>query len=210
MKHALLDEVGHLAQRDELVADHLALLVEGHAGAVALGHLEVAGALRLRGVHRADHRAEALAEVLEAGADHEAAVRERALRAPVDDLEEELAHRGVDRVADEVRVERLENRLADENLRGHCGGVGHARAADRLDEGFLDHAVLDVQRELAGSLLRRTPAHAVRVAADVLYLLCLHPLPLFGNRRRTVVAPLHERALMLNFSRVDHVCLLVL
>jgi hypothetical protein len=35
-------------------------------------------------------------------------------------------------------------------------------------------------------------------------LLSLHPFALFGNRRRTVIAPFHERALMLYLSRVDH------
>ena len=40
---ALLDEVHHLAEVDELVADDLVFLVERDAGAVALGHLEVTG-----------------------------------------------------------------------------------------------------------------------------------------------------------------------
>ena len=66
--------------------------------------------------------------------------------------------------------------------RGHGRGVGHAGAAEGLHQRFLDDAVLDVQGQLAGALLRRAPADAVGKAADVLDFLRLHPLALFGDR----------------------------
>ena len=88
---------------------------------------------------------QALAEVFQRSADGEAVLGECRLAAAVDDLEEQLAHGGVDGVADEVGVEGLENGLADENLGSHSGGVGHAGAADGLDQSLFDDAVLDVQ-----------------------------------------------------------------
>ena len=100
-------------------------------------------------------------------ADGEAVLGERALGAAVDDLQEQLAHGGVDGVADEVGVEGLEDGLADEDLGSHGGGMGHAGAADGLDQCFFDDAVLDVQAELTCALLRCAPAHAMRKAGDI-------------------------------------------
>ena len=111
-------------------------------------------------------------------------------RAAVDDLQEQLAHGGVDGVAHQVGVQRLEDGLAGQDLGGHGGGVGHAGAADGLDQGFLDDALLDVQGQLAGALLGRAPAHAVGEAGDVLDLLGLHPPPFLGDGRGTVVGSL--------------------
>ena len=56
---------------------------------------------------------------------------------------------GVDRVAHQVGVERLEQRFARKDLRCHRSRVGHARAAERLDQRFLDDAVFDVEGQLA-------------------------------------------------------------
>ena len=120
------------------------------------------------------------------------------------DLEEELAHCGVDRVADEIRVERLKDGLADENLGSHRGGMGHAGAADRLDQSFFDHAVFDVERQLAGALLRRAPAHTVGETGNVLDFLCLDPFALFGNGRGAMICALGNRTHMLYFSRINH------
>ena len=63
----------------------------------------------------------------------------------------------------------------------------HARAADRLNEGFLDDAVFDVERQLAGTLLRSSPANSVRQAADVLDVLGFYPFAFFRNRGSTVM-----------------------
>ena len=76
---------------------------------------------------------------------------------------------------DEVGVERLEHRETREDLSRHRRGVRHAGAADRLDEGFLDDAVLDVERELASALLRCAPANTMREAADILDVLGFDP-----------------------------------
>jgi len=109
-------------------------------------------------------------------------------------LQEELAHRGVDGIADEIGVECLEQRLAGKNLACHGGGMCHARTTDGLDQRLLDDAVLDVESELAGSLLRRTPTDAVREAVDIGNLLCLNPFALFGDGGRTMISPLRDRA----------------
>ena len=113
---ALLDEVGHLAQGHELVAYNLIVLVESHSGDIALSHLEIADAFVSCAVHCADLRTKSLAEILEACADVKSVVRESGLRAAVDYLEEQLAHSGVDSVADEVGVQSLKNGLAGEDL----------------------------------------------------------------------------------------------
>ncbi len=72
-------------------------------------------------------------------------------------------------------------------------------AADGLNEGLLDDAVLDVQGQLAGTLLRCAPAHTVRVAADVLNFIGLDPLALFGDGCGTVVCTLGNGAHVLHF-----------
>ena len=77
--------------------------------------------------------------------------------------------------------------------------MGHAGAADGLHQCFLDDAVLDVECQLAGALLRSTPADAVGKTADILDFLRLHPLALFGDRRRTVVCALGNGTHMLDF-----------
>ena len=111
------------------------VVVERHAGDVALGELEVTSALGLGAEHGADLGAQALAEVVEGGADGQAALGERGLAAAVDDLQEDLAHGDVDGVADEVGVEGLEDGLAGKDLGSHGGGVGHAGAADASRRG---------------------------------------------------------------------------
>ena len=201
---ALLDEVHHLAQVDKLIADDLVVLVQGHAGAVALGHLQIAGTLRLGGEHGAHLAAQALAQVLQGSAHGQAALGEGGLGAAVDDLQEQLPHGGVDGVAHQVGVQRLQDGLADEDLGGHGGGVGHAGAAQGLHQSLFDDAVLDVQGQLAGALLGSAPAHAVGKAADVADFLGLDPLALLGNGSRTVICALGNGTHMLNFGRVNH------
>ena len=200
----LFDEVHHLAEVDELVADDLVFLVERDAGAVALGHLEVTGTLFGGGEHRADLGAKALAEILEGRADSKAVLREGGLGAAVDDLQEQLAHGGVDGVANKVGVQRFENGLADQDLGSHGSRMGHARAADGLDQSLLNDALLDVERQLAGALLGRAPADAVGEAGNIGDLLGLDPLALFGDRGRTVICALRNGAHMLHFGRVNH------
>ena len=108
-----------------------------------------------------------LAQVVQTCADGQTVLRESGLAAAVDDLQEQLTHSNVDSVADEVGVEGLEDGLTGKDLGSHGGRVGHTRAADGLNEGLLDDAVLDVQRELAGALLRCAPTHTVRKTGDV-------------------------------------------
>ena len=107
-------------------------------------------------------RAGPLAQVLQAGADRQAVVGKRGSAAAADDLQEQLAHGHVDGVAHKVCVQRLQNGLAGQDLARHGGGMGHAGAADGLHQRFLDDALFHVQRQLAGALLRRAPANAVR------------------------------------------------
>ena len=100
---------------------------------IALRELEIARAFELGAVHGADHRAIALAEVIKTGADGKATIGEGGLRASVDDLQEELAHGGIDGVTDEVSVEGFKQRFAGEDFACHGSGMRHARATDGLD-----------------------------------------------------------------------------
>ncbi|MPM67650.1 hypothetical protein SDC9_114574 [bioreactor metagenome] len=88
--------------------------------------------------------------------------------------------------------------------------MGHARAADRFDKRLLDDAALDVERELAGALLRRAPAHAVRKAGDVSYLPRFYPFSLFGDGRGAVIGALCHTYHFFNFARTLHVVRLLL
>ena len=142
---AVADVFHHLAQADELIADDLIVLIQSGLEDVALGQLQVTDALGLGGEDGAGHRAQALAQVIQTSADGQAVLRESGLAAAVDDLQEQLTHSNVDGVADEVGVQRLEDGLAGQDLASHSGGVGHAGAANGLDQGFLDDAVFDVQ-----------------------------------------------------------------
>ena len=88
--------------------------------------LQIAHALGLRGEDGARHAAQALAQVLKRGAHGQAVLGEGGLRAAVDDLLEQLAHGRIDRVADQVGVERFEDGLARQDLRCHGGRMRHA------------------------------------------------------------------------------------
>ena len=78
--------------------------------------------------------------------------------------------------------------------------MSHAGAAESLDESFLDDAVLDVERELAGALLGSAPADAVGEPAYILYLLDLDPLALFGYGVRAVLRAFGDGAHVFYFA----------
>ena len=94
--------------------------------------------------------------------------------------------------------------LPMQDLSGHGGGVGHAGAADGLHQRLLDDALLHVQGQLAGALLRSAPADAVGQTADVLDLLGLNPLAFFRDGGRSVIRALGHRAHTLYFAGIDH------
>ncbi len=201
---ALLDEVHHLAQIDELIADDQVLFVQSNAGHIALGHFQITGAFRAGGEHGAHLAPQALAQVFQGSAHCQAAFGERGLAAAVDDLQEQLPHSGVDGVAHQVGVQGFQNGLTDENFGGHSGGVGHTGAAQGFHQSFLNDAFLHVQRQLAAALLRRAPADTMGKTADVLHFLSLDPLTLFGNGRGAVIGALGHGAHVLYFCTINH------
>ena len=77
--------------------------------------------------------------------------------------------------------------------------MGHTRAADGLYESLFDNTFLDIQGQLACTLLRSAPADTVCQTADVLDFLSLYPLALFGNRSRTMVGAFGHTTHVLNF-----------
>jgi hypothetical protein len=84
--------------------------------------------------------------------------------------------------------------------------MSHARAADRLNEGFLDDSVLDIEAELARALLGGAPAHAVGKSVNVLDFLRLNPLSLLRDRGGTMVGRLGKRTHVFDFCRINHIC----
>ena len=191
-------------QFDEFIAGDQVVLIQSNPGDIALGHLQITGTLFSGGEHGTHLAAQALAQVLQRGADGQAALGESGLGTAVDDLQEQLPHGGVDGVAHQVGVQSLQQGLTDENLGSHGGGVGHAGAADGLHQSFLNHTLLDIQGQLAGTLLRSTPADAVGETTDILNFLDLNPLALFGNWSGAVVGTLGHGAHMLYFCTINH------
>ena len=185
--HALLDEVCHLAERNELIADNLIVLIESHSCAVAFRHLKITNALCLCAVHGTYHGACALAEIFHTCADYETALGESGLCASVYYLEEKLSHSGIDGVTYKVCIESLEDCFAGKDFSCHGGGVSHTGAAYSLYESLFDNAVFDIERELAGALLRCAPAHTVSIAGNIGDLLSLNPFALFGKGCGTMV-----------------------
>ena len=122
----------------------------------------------------------------------------------VNDLQEQLTHSGIDGIAHQVGVQCLQNGLADQDLGSHCCGVGHAGAAQSLNQSLFNDALLHVQGQLAAALLGSTPADTVGKTADVLDFLSLYPLTLFGDGSGAVVGTLGHGAHMLYFSTVNH------
>ncbi len=84
----------------------------------------------------------------------------------------------------------------------------HAGAAKRFNQSFLDDAVFNIQRELASTLLRCTPAHAMCKTGNIFDFLRFNPLRLFRNRSCAVLRALSNRAHHFDFFCVDHLSLL--
>jgi hypothetical protein len=63
---------------------------------------------------------------------------------------------------------------------------------------------LDVERQLAGALLRRAPADAVRKTGNVLDFLGLHPLALFGDGSRDHDTRPWQPGTYADFRSVNH------
>jgi hypothetical protein len=184
---------------NELIADDFAFFVEGDLGNVAFRHFQIANAFGVGGVHGTNLRTETFTEVFETCADGQTVIRESRLRTTVNDLEEQLAHSGVDSVANEVGVERFKNGLAGKYLCCHSCGVSHTGATDSFYESLLDYAVLNVKGEFASALLRCAPAYTVCKSGDIGNFLCLYPFAFFGNGSGTVVRTLGNYTHMLDF-----------
>ena len=129
---------------------------------------------------------------------------ESGLGTAVNDLQEQFAHSGIDGVTDQVGVQSLQEGLADQDLGSHSGGVGHAGAAQGLNQSFFNDAFLHVQGQLAAALLRSAPADTVGETADIGDLLGLNPLALFGNGSGAMVSALTDGAHMLYFCTINH------
>ena len=83
--------------------------------------------------------------------------------------------------------------------------MSHSRASEGLYESLLDDAVLNVERELAATLLRCAPADAVGKSGNVLDFFCMHPFSLLRNGGIGVVGAFGDAAHLLHFFCVNHI-----
>jgi hypothetical protein len=77
--------------------------------------------------------------------------------------------------------------------------MGHAGASDGLYQSLLDNAFLNVEGKLAGTLLRCTPAYAMRKTGNVFHSLCLYPLCFFRDGSTAVMYALCHGTHFFNF-----------
>ena len=77
--HAVADILQHFAQTDELIPDHLAVVIQRQLDDISLRHLQIADALRLGGEHGTHLGAQTLSEILQTGADRQAVLGEGGL-----------------------------------------------------------------------------------------------------------------------------------
>ena len=195
----MADILKHLAYSYKLIADNFAVLIESHFENVTLYHFEVANALCAGGEDGAYLASKTLAEIFERCANRQTVFGERGLGAAVNNLLEQLAHCYIDSVANEVGVKSLENGLAGKDFACHCCGMGHARAANGLNESFLNDTFFNVKAELAGALLGSTPAHTMGETGNILDFFSLYPFALFGNGSRTMTMQTFYLLHLLNF-----------
>src|SRR5574344_276357 len=105
-----------------------------------------------------------LTQVLKACADLKSVLGECTLGSAVCNLKEKLSHCCVDGIANEVCVEGFKNCKTRKNLCCHSRRMCHAGASDSLYKSLLNNTVLNIERKLAHTLLRCTPAGAVSIA----------------------------------------------
>ena len=201
----MTDVLQHFADADKLIADCFAVFINCDLQDIAFRHFHVAHALLLGGEDGADLRAESFAEIFKSCADRQTILRESGLCSAINELEENLSHCNVDRVTYKVGVERFQNGFAWKNFARHSCGMRHAGASQRFDKRFFNNAVFDVQRQFAGTLLRRAPANAVRQTGNIGDFIRFYPATLFRNRGRTVFRTFCESAHALNFMRIVHI-----
>ncbi|MPN53321.1 hypothetical protein SDC9_200985 [bioreactor metagenome] len=82
--------------------------------------------------------------------------------------------------------------------------MGHAGAAQCFDQRLFNDTVLDVEGQLAGTLLRRTPANTMSQARNVFDFISLYPFALFGDGGRTMMHTLGHGAHAFYFMRIGH------
>ncbi len=98
----------------KLIAAHFVVFIESHLEDIAFGHFHIAGALEARAVHGADLRTQALAQVVQTGADGQPVFGESRLAAAIGQLLEDFTHGNVDGVAHQVGVQAFQQRFAAE------------------------------------------------------------------------------------------------
>src|SRR5699024_12349824 len=90
--HAVAVGFQHLAYADKFVADGLVVLIQRNRQDVTFGQLQIANTLGSGGEDGADLGAQALAQILQAGADRQAVLRESGLGSAVGQLFEDFTH----------------------------------------------------------------------------------------------------------------------
>ena len=133
-------------------------------------------------------------KILKSSTDLKTILGERTLRTSVNDLKEQLTHSSIDGIANKVCVQCLHYCKTRKNLSSHSCGMCHTGAADCLYECLLNDTILNIQRHLAGTLLRCAPAYAVCESGNVFDLFRLNPFCFFRNRSSAMMYALMYNA----------------
>jgi hypothetical protein len=198
----------HDTDFDKFIADNFVVVVESQLRDIPFGRFEITSTLGACAVHRAGHTAKAFAQIFQGRTNLKSTFAEGRLGSTVGDLQEQFPHCRVDRVADQVGVERFEDRLAGQDFTGHRSRVGHPGAAERFDQRFFDDSFFDVEGQLASALLRRTPTDTVCKARDVADLFRLDPFTFLGNGCRAIFWATIDADHFPDFRRIIHELLL--
>ena len=184
---------------DKFVSDNLIFFIQRHTGNIAFGHFQIARPFGLCAKHSPGLTAHTFAQVIQAGTDWQSAFRKGSLAAAINDLEEQLAHGDVDGIADQIRIQRFQQSLARQYFRCHGSRVGHAGTANGFYKSFFNDSIFDIKRQLAGSLLGRTPANTMSKTTDIFNFFDLHPFAFFRNRSRSMICAFGNGAHILDF-----------
>ena len=71
--------------------------------------------------------------------------------------------------------------------------MGHTGATNRLNQRFLNNAILYIQGQLACALLWSAPTNTMGQTRDITDLFGLYPAALFGDRCRAMMDALGDR-----------------
>ena len=81
----------------------------------------------------------------------------------------------------------------------------HTRTPNCFNQSLLNNPFLNIQGKFAGTLLRSTPAYAVRKTGNILHVFRFNPFCFFWNGCAAMIAVAGNCTHLFNFFRINHV-----